>query len=119
MSRIVRGHLDSTASIKELSNIMMNMTNEEMKLELERLKAANDKLMAERQPSRPVTFQISERSGGVMALGLGSFPTTLFYSQWIRLLDAIEEQNFRAKLEEWKSANKLSMVKKAKVTRAA
>jgi hypothetical protein len=32
-------------------------------------------------------FRIGEK-GGVSVYGLGRFPTTLYYEQWIRLLDA-------------------------------
>jgi len=43
--------------------------------------------------------------GGVSVYGLGRFPVTLYYEQWIRLLDAGE--NLRAFLEENKSSLKL------------
>jgi len=34
-------------------------------------------------------FRVSEK-GGVSVYGLGRFPVTLYYEQWIRLLDAAE-----------------------------
>jgi hypothetical protein len=43
--------------------------------------------------------------GGVSVYGLGRFPVTLYYEQWIRLLDAGE--GLRAFLEENKSGLKL------------
>ena len=43
--------------------------------------------------------------GGVSVYGLGRFPVTLYYEQWIRLLDAAE--NLRAFLEENKGSLKL------------
>jgi hypothetical protein len=43
--------------------------------------------------------------GGVSVYGLGRFPVTLYYEQWIRLLDAGE--GLRSFLEENKSGLKL------------
>ena len=43
--------------------------------------------------------------GGVSVYGLGRFPVTLYYEQWIRLLDAAE--NLRSFLEENKASLKL------------
>ena len=49
-------------------------------------------------------FRVGEK-GGVSVYGLGRFPVTLYYEQWIRLLDAAE--NLRAFLEENKHRLKL------------
>ena len=49
-------------------------------------------------------FRIGEK-GGVSVYGLGRFPVTLYYEQWIRLLDAGD--GLRAFLEENKSKLKL------------
>src|SRR5712671_2630829 len=35
-------------------------------------------------------FKVSEK-GGVSLYGLGRFPVTLYYEQWVRLLDAAQE----------------------------
>lgn len=35
-------------------------------------------------------FKVGEK-GGVSVYGLGRFPVTLYYEQWIRLLDAAKE----------------------------
>ena len=43
--------------------------------------------------------------GGVSVYGLGRFPVTLYYEQWVRLLDASEE--LRSFLEENKGGLKL------------
>jgi hypothetical protein len=51
-----------------------------------------------------IEFKIGAK-GGVSVYGLGRFPVTLYYEQWIRLLDAGE--NLRAFLEENKSSLKL------------
>jgi hypothetical protein len=49
-------------------------------------------------------FRVSEK-GGVSIYGLGRFPVTLYYEQWIRLLDSAE--GLRTFLEENKSKLKL------------
>jgi hypothetical protein len=49
-------------------------------------------------------FRVGEK-GGVSVYGLGRFPVTLYYEQWIRLLDAAD--NLRTFLEENKSRLKL------------
>lgn len=49
-------------------------------------------------------FRVSEK-GGVSVYGLGRFPVTLYYEQWIRLLDVAER--LREFLEENKSKLKL------------
>ena len=51
-------------------------------------------------------FRVGEK-GGVSVYGLGRFPVTLYYEQWIRLLDAT--QDLRAFLEENKAEGKLKM----------
>ena len=49
-------------------------------------------------------FRVGEK-GGVSVYGLGRFPVTLYYEQWIRLLDASD--GLREFLEENKSRLKL------------
>jgi hypothetical protein len=51
-----------------------------------------------------IDFKVGEK-GGVSVYGLGRFPVTLYYEQWIRLLDAAAD--LRAFLEENKSRLKL------------
>jgi len=51
-------------------------------------------------------FRVGEK-GGVSVYGLGRFPVTLYYEQWIRLLDASTE--LRAFLEENKAEGKLKL----------
>ena len=48
-----------------------------------------------------------ERRVGVSVYGLGRFPVTLYYEQWVRLLDVSKE--LREFLEENKSAGKLKL----------
>ena len=49
-------------------------------------------------------FRVSEK-GGVSVYGLGRFPVTLYYEQWVRLLDSSDA--LRAFLDENKSRLKL------------
>ncbi len=58
----------------------------------------------ESKQSRKLEFKVAEK-GGVSVYGLGRFPVTLYYEQWIKLLDATED--LRAFLEENKSRLKL------------
>lgn len=51
-----------------------------------------------------IDFKVSEK-GGVSVYGLGRFPVTLYYEQWIRLLDHAEQ--IKAFLEENKSRLKI------------
>jgi hypothetical protein len=54
-------------------------------------------------------FRVGEK-GGVSVYGLGRFPVTLYYEQWIRLLDTATE--LRAFLEESKAGGKLKLKEK-------
>ena len=54
--------------------------------------------------SGSMQFKVSEK-GGVSVYGLGRFPVTLYYEQWMRLLGASD--NLREFLEENKSKLKL------------
>jgi len=53
-------------------------------------------------------FKVGEK-GGVSVYGLGRFPVTLYYEQWVRLLEAAD--NLRSFLEENKSRLKLKDAK--------
>jgi len=60
------------------------MADEDVKAELERLRAENERL--KNRSSRGVSLKVSEK-GGVSVYGLGRFPVTLYKEQWTRLLD--------------------------------
>ncbi len=66
----------------------------------EELKAKLAELEAKQQRTGTTSFRISDK-GGVSVYGLGRFPVTLYYEQWIRLLDKAQE--LREFLEENKS----------------
>jgi hypothetical protein len=51
-----------------------------------------------------IDFKVSEK-GGVSMYGLGRFPVTLYYEQWVRLLDHAEQ--IREFLEQNKSRLKM------------
>jgi hypothetical protein len=55
-------------------------------------------------------FKVGEK-GGVSVYGLGRFPVTLYYEQWIRLLDRADA--IRAFLEENKGKLKLRSSRQA------
>jgi len=59
------------------------MPNDDVKAELERLRAENERL--KQRASKPTSLKVSEK-GGVSVYGLGRFPVTLYKEQWIRLL---------------------------------
>ncbi len=64
------------------------MAEEDIKEELERLRAENERL--KKRSSRGVTMKVSEK-GGLSVYGLGRFPVTLYKEQWIRLLEMAED----------------------------
>jgi hypothetical protein len=64
------------------------MSDENIKEELERLRAENERL--KKRSSRGVTMKVSEK-GGLSVYGLGRFPVTLYKEQWIRLLEMAED----------------------------
>ena len=64
------------------------MTDEEVKAELERLRAENAALKNRTQ--RGVSLKVSEK-GGVSVYGLGRFPVTLYKEQWLKLLAMADE----------------------------
>ncbi len=64
------------------------MSDEDMKTELERLRAENEAL--KRSSSKGLSLRVSEK-GAVSVYGLGRFPVTLYKEQWLRLLDMSED----------------------------
>jgi hypothetical protein len=63
-------------------------TEEEMKAELERLKAENAAL--KNRDGKGLSLKVSEK-GGVSVYGLGRFPVTLYQEQWLKLLDMTDD----------------------------
>jgi hypothetical protein len=78
---------------------MAEPSYEELKARLAELESQQG-----RQRSGSLEFRVGEK-GGVSVYGLGRFPVTLYYEQWIRLLDASDR--LRQFLEDNKSKLKL------------
>jgi hypothetical protein len=70
----------------------------------EELKARLAEMEAKQKRNDSINFKVSDK-GGVSLYGLGRFPVTLYFEQWIRLLDKSKE--LREFLEENKSKLKL------------
>jgi hypothetical protein len=64
------------------------MADEDLKMELERLRAENEAL--KKSPAKGLSLRVSEK-GAVSVYGLGRFPVTLYKEQWLRLLDTSED----------------------------
>ena len=64
------------------------MSDEDLKAEVERLKAENESLKSQR--GRSVGLKVSEK-GGLSVYGLGRFPVTLYKEQWTKLLAMADE----------------------------
>jgi hypothetical protein len=63
-------------------------TEEELKAELEKLKAENAALKA--RGAKGVSMKVSEK-GAVSVYGLGRFPVTLYQEQWLKLLEMADD----------------------------
>ena len=64
------------------------MSDEDLKAELERLRAENEQL--KQRSVRGVSLKVSEK-GAVSVYGLGRFPVTLYKEQWTKLLAMAED----------------------------
>jgi hypothetical protein len=78
--------------------MMAEPTYEELKTRLEQLEKQGPKRTG------ALEFRVGEK-GGVSVYGLGRFPVTLYYEQWVRLLDLSDQ--LRQFLEDNKSKLKL------------
>jgi hypothetical protein len=79
---------------------MSEPTYEELKARLSQL----EKQVEGKKQVGELGFKVGDK-GGVSVYGLGRFPVTLYYEQWLRLLNAAE--NIKTFLEENKSKLKL------------
>jgi hypothetical protein len=59
------------------------MTDEDLKAEIERLRAENEKL--KNKGGRGLSLKVSEK-GGLSLYGVGRFPVTLYKEQWRKIL---------------------------------
>jgi hypothetical protein len=59
--------------------------SENLKEEIERLKAENEALKAKKPGRGALTMKVSEK-GALSVYGMGRFPVTLYKEQWLKLL---------------------------------
>ena len=71
------------------------MSEEDLRAELERLRAENNKL--KNKSVRGLSLKVSEK-GGLSLYGVGRFPVTLYKEQWRKILEmAAEIEDFIVK----------------------
>jgi len=80
--------------------------SEDMKAELERLRAENEALKEKKNARGTLSMKVSEK-GALSVYGMGRFPVTLYKEQWVKLLGIseeikkfIEENDSRLKVKE-------------------
>jgi hypothetical protein len=81
------------------------MSDEDVRKELDRLRAENESLKQRNRPAGSLSFRVSEK-GAVSVYGLGRFPVTLYQEQWDKLLAQVDE------LRAFIDANRASLKKK-------
>ena len=64
------------------------MTEHDLQVEIERLRAENERLKSGRNSA--TSLRVSDK-GGVSLYGLGRFPVTLYKEQWLKLLEMAED----------------------------
>ncbi|MBF0107087.1 MAG: hypothetical protein HQM16_17390 [Deltaproteobacteria bacterium] len=65
------------------------MSDEDLKAELERLKAENETLKKTNRPGT-LSMKVSEK-GALSVYGMGRFPVTLYKEQWLKLLTITDD----------------------------
>jgi hypothetical protein len=65
------------------------MAEQDLKAELERLKAENEALKKSKKPGT-LSMKVSEK-GALSVYGMGRFPVTLYKEQWLKLLGIAED----------------------------
>ena len=88
----------------EMGDGMAEPTYEELKAKLAELEKQGTG-----RRTGSLEFRVGEK-GGVSVYGLGRFPVTLYYEQWIRLLDMAPQ--LKEFLEENKASGKLKLKEK-------
>ena len=64
--------------------------SEDMKAELERLRAENEALKNKKTGKGVLSMKVSEK-GALSVYGMGRFPVTLYKEQWLKLLSITED----------------------------
>lgn len=80
--------------------------SEDLRAELERLKAENEALKSAKPARGTLTMKVSDK-GALSVYGMGRFPVTLYKEQWLKLLAIsddikkfIEENDSRLKTKD-------------------
>lgn len=64
--------------------------SEDLRKELERLKAENEALKKSKPARGQISMKVSEK-GALSVYGMGRFPVTLYKEQWIKLLGIADD----------------------------
>jgi hypothetical protein len=64
--------------------------NDDLKAEVERLKAENEALRAKKPARGTLSMKVSEK-GALSIYGMGRFPVTLYKEQWMKLLEISDD----------------------------
>jgi hypothetical protein len=64
--------------------------SDDLKAEIERLKAENESLKGKKTSAGTLSFKVSEK-GALSVYGMGRFPVTLYKEQWLKLLGVAED----------------------------
>lgn len=64
--------------------------SDDMKAELERLRAENEALKKKKPAAGTLSMKVSEK-GALSIYGMGRFPVTLYKEQWVKLLGIAED----------------------------
>ncbi len=64
--------------------------SEDLKAEIERLKAENENLKNKKADRGTLSMKVSEK-GALSLYGMGRFPVTLYKEQWLKMLTIAEE----------------------------
>ena len=68
--------------------------SDDIKAELERLRAENEALKSKKPSRGTLSMKVSEK-GALSVYGMGRFPVTLYKEQWLKLLGIADEiKNF-------------------------
>jgi hypothetical protein len=83
-----RGNMRATFAPLIVISVILMASEEELKAEIERLRAENESL---KKPARgQMSLKVSEK-GALSVYGLGRFPVTLYREQWEKLLGMADE----------------------------
>jgi hypothetical protein len=74
----------------DFKNKRGDIMSEDLKAELERLKAENEALKSNKNSRGTLSMKVSEK-GALSVYGMGRFPVTLYKEQWLKLLGIAEE----------------------------